>query len=79
VVELRLHGEKVGDREPREIEGLGANQRVSRVPGEDAKLTKVTDMAEARRWTTAELHGCARSARESEGVWPRVQLSKGSE
>jgi hypothetical protein len=36
--ELQLHGEKVGERGPGETEGLGANQRVSRVVGEEAKL-----------------------------------------
>jgi hypothetical protein len=32
-------GEKSGERKPREIEGLGANQRVSRVLGKEAELT----------------------------------------
>jgi hypothetical protein len=64
-----------GEREPREIEGRGANQRVSRVAGEEAELTGATDVIGAQRRpcngrrTTAALHGCARSARErSEGV-----------
>jgi hypothetical protein len=75
MTELRLHGEKVGEHRPGEIEWPGANQRVSRVAGEEAKLTEETDATEARRWprnerwTTAELHGRARGARErSDGV-----------
>jgi hypothetical protein len=47
-VELRLHGENTGERGPGEIEGLGANQRVSRVAGEESKLTEATDTTEAR-------------------------------
>ena len=42
-VETRLHGEKFDERQPREIEGLGANQRVSRVAGEEAELTRAMD------------------------------------
>jgi hypothetical protein len=33
---LRLHGENAGERGPSEIEGLGANQKVSRVASEGA-------------------------------------------
>jgi hypothetical protein len=39
----RLHGEKSGEREPREIEGLGPNQRVSCIAGEEAELTEAMD------------------------------------
>jgi hypothetical protein len=47
VAELHLHGEKAGERGLGETEGLGANQRVSRIAGEAAELTKVTDTTEA--------------------------------
>jgi hypothetical protein len=43
VAEIRLSGEKSIKREPREVEGLGANQRVSRVAGEEAELTGAVD------------------------------------
>jgi hypothetical protein len=73
--ELRLHGEKAGERGPGETERLGANQRVSRVAGEEAKLTEATNVTEARRRarngrrTTTELHRCVCGARErSDGV-----------
>jgi hypothetical protein len=71
-VELWLYREKVGERRPGEIEWQGANQRVSRVAGEEAQLTEGTDVVEAQwqpwneRRTTAKLHGCVRSARERE-------------
>jgi hypothetical protein len=62
--------------------GLGANQRVPRVAGEEAELTEATDEADARRWPQIgqRITG-ARSEREgeSEGVSLRVQLSEGSE
>jgi hypothetical protein len=48
VVELRLHREKADERGPGEIEGLGANQRVSHIAGEEAELTEATDAADAR-------------------------------
>jgi hypothetical protein len=41
--------EKFGEREPREIEGLGANQRVSRVAGEEAEFIRAMDVTGARR------------------------------
>jgi hypothetical protein len=47
--ETRLRGKKSGEREPGEIEGLGANQRVSRVVGEEAELTRATNATGARR------------------------------
>jgi hypothetical protein len=47
--ELRLHREKTGERGLGKIEGLGANQRVSRVAGKETELTKATDAIEARR------------------------------
>jgi hypothetical protein len=47
--ETQLRGEKSGEREPGEIEGLGANQRVSRVVGEEAELTRATNATGARR------------------------------
>jgi hypothetical protein len=82
VAETRQHDEKSGEREAREIEGLGANQRVSRVAGEEAELTG--------QWTRQELDG---GHRTDDGVSPRVRarcerevsgvcwglLSKGSE
>jgi hypothetical protein len=37
----------VGERGPREIKGEGANRGVSRVAGDEAKLTGATDMARA--------------------------------
>jgi hypothetical protein len=67
-VGLWLHGENAGEHGPGETEGLGANQRVSRVAGEEAKLTEATDATDARRrgterwWITAELHGRVRKA-----------------
>jgi hypothetical protein len=85
VAETRLRDEKSGEHEPREIEGLRANQRVSRVVGEEAELTGAMDATEVqwqprnRRWRTAVLHGCARGARERcEGVWWEAQQSEGS-
>jgi hypothetical protein len=83
MAELRLHCEEAGERGPGETEGLGANQRVSHVVGEEAELNGATNVTEARkrrwngRWTTTKLHGRARSARESKGVWLRAQLSGG--
>jgi hypothetical protein len=59
---------------------------VSRVTGEEAKLTEATDATEARWrlwngwWTTTELHGCTCGAREREArVAAEAQLSEGSE
>jgi hypothetical protein len=46
---LRLHGENTGEHRPGETEGLGANQRVSRIAGEEAELTEATDAADAQR------------------------------
>jgi hypothetical protein len=72
VVGLQLHGENAGERRPGEIEGLGANQRVSRVAGEGAELTEASDAADARRrpqndgGASSELHGRVRRARERE-------------
>jgi hypothetical protein len=74
-----------GESGPGETKSLGANRKVSRVAGEGAELTKATDRADARRWprknggSSAELHGRARRARESEGVQLRAQLGEGSE
>jgi hypothetical protein len=48
-VGLRLHGENVGEHGLGEIEGLGANQRVSRVAGKGAELTEALDAVDARR------------------------------
>jgi hypothetical protein len=62
---IRLYGENDGEREPGETEGLGANQRMSRIAGEEAELTEATDVADARRRPRngrrirAELHGPA--------------------
>jgi hypothetical protein len=70
--EVQLHEEKAGERGLGETEGLGANQRVSHVAGEEAKLTEATDMADARRWPRngrrikVELHRRAQSERERE-------------
>jgi hypothetical protein len=47
---LWLHGENAGEHGPGKIEGLGANQRVSRAAGGEAELTEATDAADARRW-----------------------------
>jgi hypothetical protein len=86
VAESRLRGEESGEHEQREIEGLGANQRVPCVAGEEAELTRAMDTTRARRrpWngrqTTMVLHGCALSAREGcEGVYCGALLSEGSE
>jgi hypothetical protein len=48
-VDARLRDEKSSDREQREIEWLGANQRVSCVIGKEAVLTRATDEIGARR------------------------------
>jgi hypothetical protein len=45
----RLHGEDSSEREQRGIEGVGANQGVSWVASEEAKLTGATNTTEARR------------------------------
>ena len=85
MAELRLYGEKACEHGPGETEGLGANQRVSHVAGEDVELTEATDAADARRRPrnrrriTTELHERACKARESKGVRMRAQLSEGSE
>jgi hypothetical protein len=50
--ELRLHGEKADERGPGKTEGLGANQRVSRVAGEEAEFSEATDVTEAQRRST---------------------------
>jgi hypothetical protein len=47
--EARLRDEKSGEREYREIEGLGANQRVSCVAGDEAELIGAMDVTGARR------------------------------
>jgi hypothetical protein len=47
--ELLRCGGRVGEHGPREIEGEGANRGVSRVAGDDAKLTGATNTARARR------------------------------
>jgi hypothetical protein len=47
-VEPRLRGEKASERRPDKTEELGANQRVSRVAGEETKLNEATDVTEAR-------------------------------
>jgi hypothetical protein len=49
VAETGQHDEKFGEREPREIKGLGANQRVSCVTGEEAELTGAMDATGARQ------------------------------
>jgi hypothetical protein len=86
VAEARLHDEKSGEREQREIEGSGANQRMSCVAGEAAKLTEAMDATRARRrprngrQTTAVLHVCTHSVREGcEGVSWGALLSEGNE
>jgi hypothetical protein len=72
--ELRLHGEKAGEHGPGETERLEANQRVSCVDGDEAELTEATNATDDRRWprnerwTTTELHGSARRAKETKGV-----------
>jgi hypothetical protein len=82
---LRLHGEDAGEHGPGELERLGANQEVSRVACEGAKLTEATDTTDTRRQSrnggdpSAEFHGCAQSEREGEGARLRAQLSEGSE
>jgi hypothetical protein len=66
VVGLRLPGENAAVGGQGITEGLGANQRVSRVAGEETELTEATDAVDARRrpqnerWTTTELRGRAR-------------------
>ena len=47
--ELRLDRERISERGLREFEGEGVNRWVSRVAGDQAKLTKATDMMRARR------------------------------
>jgi hypothetical protein len=41
--------ERICERGPKEIEGEGANRGVSRVIGDEAKLTEATDTVRARR------------------------------
>jgi hypothetical protein len=72
---LRLHGENAGERGWGETEGMGANQRVSRITGEEAELTEATNAADARRrpwngrWTPMELRGHACRVRERARVF----------
>jgi hypothetical protein len=47
--EARLRDEKSGEHEQRELKGLGANQRVSCVAGEEAKITGAMYTTRARR------------------------------
>jgi hypothetical protein len=60
---LRLHGGNDGERGLGKTKRLGANQKVSRVVGEGAELTKATDVADARQRphnggeSLVELHG----------------------
>jgi hypothetical protein len=78
-------GKIAGEHGLGKLERLGANRRVSRVAGKGAMLTEATDAMDARwrSWIgdepTTEFHGHAQSEREGEGVWPRAQLSEGSE
>jgi hypothetical protein len=64
VAGLRLHGENAGEQGPGEIEGFGANHRVSHVASEEVELTEAMDATDARRRprngrrTTTELRGC---------------------
>jgi hypothetical protein len=66
---IRLHGENVSERGPGKIEGLGANQRLSRVAGEGVELTGATDAAGAQRrpqndgGVSVEIHRGTRRAR----------------
>jgi hypothetical protein len=46
--ELRQGRERTGKHGPRETEGEGTNRGVSRVAGDEAKLTEATDTARAR-------------------------------
>jgi hypothetical protein len=48
VAELRWGRERTSERGPREIEGEGANQGLSWVAGDEAKLTVATNTARAR-------------------------------
>jgi hypothetical protein len=67
-----------------EKDGLVANQRVSRVAGEEAELIEATDEAEARRWprngrrTTAELHRRVQCERERESERERGSSTEGA-
>jgi hypothetical protein len=84
---LRLHEEDASEREPGELEGLGANWRMSHTAGKEPELTEATDMARARqrpqnkRRTTAcgsrAPWACAQSERGGEGARLRAQLSGG--
>jgi hypothetical protein len=90
VAKLRRCRERTCERGPREIEGKGANRKVSQVTRDGAKLTKATDTARARRRPQKE-HGtmtngdgprrasqaCAQSETEEEGARLRAQLSGG--
>jgi hypothetical protein len=48
-VGLRLHGENAGDCGPSELEGLGANRKMSHVAGEEAELTEAAGAIETQR------------------------------
>jgi hypothetical protein len=48
-VELRRCRERTNECGPRETEEKGANRGVSRVAGDEVKLTEEIDMARARR------------------------------
>jgi hypothetical protein len=82
-VELRLHGEKTGERGPGETEGLGQTR------GCPVLLAKRQSSPRQQTWQKLDDgHGTgdgsrrssmgARRARESEGVRLRAQLSEGS-
>jgi hypothetical protein len=64
--------------------GVGANQRVPHVAGEEVELTEATNAADARRrpqngrQITTELHGRAQSERERERERERGCLAEGA-
>jgi hypothetical protein len=67
---LWLHGENADEREPGEIERLGANLKMSHVANEGAEITGATNVVNARQrpWNSSgplvEFHGRVRRARE---------------
>jgi hypothetical protein len=56
VAERLRRGGKAGEHGLREIEGEGANRGVSRVAGDEARLTGIADTMRAR-WRPQNKHG----------------------
>jgi hypothetical protein len=78
VAELRRGRERTSECGQRETKGEGANRGVSRVAGDEVKLTKATDTRRAR-WRPPNRHEtmvngsgaswvCAQSEREGKGA-----------